>query len=218
MNKNCYIAGAGEFCENTLPGKDDYIIAVDGGYAALIERGITPDLVVGDFDSLPVEFMDLLSGHPNVIRCPAEKDDTDMMIAVEHGLELGYKTFLINGGLGGRLDHTLGNIQVLTYIARKSAWGVLFGNRETVMAFNNTMELKNNVPGSLISIFSADIARRVTIKGLKYTLDDGILSNDHPVGISNEFIGETAFIEAAGDVLIVVTNGMSVYNIEGHEE
>jgi len=98
----CYIAGAGEFVENELPIASDFVIAADGGYTELVGRGIVPDLVVGDFDSLGTA-----PDHPNIVFSPVEKDDTDMMLAVRQGLDRGYMSFIINGGVGGRLDHTL---------------------------------------------------------------------------------------------------------------
>ena len=87
----CYIVGAGEFDESTLPLSDDFVIAADGGFVYLHERGIEPDLIVGDFDSLPAEFMDAVNRHPNVTRVSAEKDDTDMLLAVKEGLKRGFK-------------------------------------------------------------------------------------------------------------------------------
>ena len=207
MSGNCYIAGAGEFFESTLPGKDDYIIAADGGYAALTSRGITPDLVVGDFDSLPPELSKSLSGHPNVIRTPEEKDDTDMMLAVRLGLERGYKTFIINGGLGGRLDQTLANIQILTYIAERNARGILTGRDVQVTAIRDgEIRFPQDMPkGSVISVFSAaGKAEGVSLTGLKYPLDNAVITSSYPIGVSNEFIGEPAKVSVENGILIIM--------------
>jgi len=206
MNKRCYIAGAGEFNEKTLPGKDDYIIAANGGYAALKSRGITPDLVVGDFDSLEKE-----PSHPNIVRCPAEKDDTDMMLAVKQGLERGYTNFLINGGLGGRLDQTVANIQILTYIVNRNARGILTGNDVNVAAIKNSdMQISpGEKQNGTVSIFSAgDKAEGVTLKGLKYRLEDAVITNDYPIGVSNEFTDETAVISVTSGILIIMWDGL----------
>ena len=206
MNKRCYIAGAGEFNEKTLPGKDDYIIAANGGYAALKTRGITPDLVVGDFDSLEKE-----PSHPNIVRCPAEKDDTDMMLAVKQGLERGYTNFLINGGLGGRLDQTVANIQILTYIVNRNARGILTGNDVNVAAIKNSdMQISpGEKQNGTVSIFSAgDKAEGVTLKGLKYRLEDAVITNDYPIGVSNEFTDETAVISVTSGILIIMWDGL----------
>jgi len=202
MMKRCYIAGAGEFCENELPRQDDFVIAANGGYDALKSRGITPDLVVGDFDSIAN-----MPNHPNIIRSNAEKDDTDMMLAVRYALEHGYKTFLINGGLGGRLDQTLANIQILTYIAENGAHGTHLGNGVRVTAINNgSIEFDPDKENKeTISVFSAgSVAEGVTLKGLKYPLADATLTNLYPLGVSNEFTGKPATISVKNGTLIII--------------
>ena len=117
----CYIFGAGDrtSCHIEL-AEEDLVIAADGGFDYLEEIGLRADCVLGDFDS--VESYNLPS---DCIRYPRKKDDTDMMLAARLGLDKGYTEFRIYGGLGGRLDHTLGNIQVLTYLSRQGAMGTL---------------------------------------------------------------------------------------------
>ena len=209
MNKRCYIAGAGEFCENRLPAYGDYIIAADAGYAVLSQYGIIPDLIVGDFDSLDKypQLLKTLSGHPNVIQSPVEKDDTDMMLAVRKGLELGFKSFIINGGLGGRLDQTYANIQILAYIAENDASGILYGQEMNVTAVRNSkIELfPDKLQTGIISVFChGDKAEGVTIKGLKYPLKDAALNCTYPIGISNEILGNNAVISVREGVLIII--------------
>jgi len=220
MENRCFIAGAGEFCENALPGKGDYIIAADGGYAALASRGITPDLIIGDFDSLAPDLLSAVSEHPNVIRSSTEKDDTDMMLAVRYGLKRGYETFVINGGLGGRLDQTLANIQILVYIADNGTRGTLHGHGVCVTVIKNGelrfsrgeagsgVEAGDVEAGGVISVFSArDKAEGVTLKGFKYPLNDATLTNDYPIGVSNEFTGVPAVVSVADGTLIVIWDG-----------
>jgi len=150
LHTRCYIAGASEFNGEVLPRSGDYVIAADAGYLELVSRGITPDLVVGDFDSLgsaPV--------HPNTIHSPAEKDDTDVMLAVKQGFSRGFREFIINGGLGGRLDHTLANIQILVYLARREALGVLIGRDMCATAISNGTAWFMPGASGYISVFSA---------------------------------------------------------------
>jgi len=202
--------GAGEFDETKLPAESDYIIAADGGYASLIAHNLLPDLIVGDFDSLPPELTDAVLSHPNVIRSNTEKDDTDMMLAVRQGLQRGFKTFFINGGLGGRLDQTLANLQILEYIANRDARGSLIGHDIFITVIKNTKvqftpDSKRN---STVSIFCAgDRAEGVTLKGLKYPLTDAILTSDNPIGISNETAGQPASISVKKGALIIIFNG-----------
>jgi len=213
MNKRCYIAGAGEFDENVLPVDGDYIIAADGGYAALTSHGITPDLIVGDFDSLPADLSDAVEKHPNVIRSNAEKDDTDMMLAVRQGLERGFKTFIINGGLGGRLDQTLANIHILEYIANRDACGTLVGHDAhiTVIKDKELHITPNSNQNSIVSIFCAgDKAEGITLRGLKYPLTNATLTSDNPIGISNETTGKPAKISVENGTVIIIYDGSKV--------
>ena len=109
----CYIVGAMSLTPNLrpYPAPDDYVIAADRGFDSLLAYGVMPDLAVGDFDSLGHR-----PNHPNVIQLPAEKDDTDMVYALRKGLEMGYRRFILLGGVGGRLEHTLGNLQLLDWL------------------------------------------------------------------------------------------------------
>ena len=203
MGTCCYIAGAGEFVDDELPERGDYIIAADAGYVELVSRGIAPDLLIGDFDSLGN-----IPEHPNIIRSPAEKDDTDMMLAVKQGMALGFRTFIINGGLGGRLDHTLANTQLLAYIAKSGARGILLGRDMCATAITNGAARFKSRASGLISVFSAGgTAEGVTLSGLKYMLDKATLTCDYPIGVSNEFIGKPATIAVDAGTLIIMWTG-----------
>jgi len=202
MNGRCYIAGAGEFVDSILPEDGDFIIAADAGYKSLTSRGIVPDLVVGDFDSLG-EAPD----HPNVLQSPIEKDDTDMMLAVKQGLERGYNLFTINGGLGGRIDQTLANIQILAYLAENDSFGTLLGIDTCVIAIKGgEVDLSvDKTIGKKISVFShGEKTEGVTLKGLKYPLENETITNTYPIGISNEFVDEEVVISVDNGTLIIM--------------
>jgi thiamine pyrophosphokinase len=200
LGRRCFIAGAGDFCGLEPPTQGDYIIAADGGYARLDALGIVPDLVIGDFDSLANA-----PDHPNIVRTPAAKDDSDVGLAVKAGLAQGCKNFIIDGGLGGRLDHTLANIQILIHLASQGARGFLVGCGASVTAITNSaLQLESRTSG-YVSIFSAGgNAIGVTIEGLKYPLRDAVLTCRHPLGLSNEFIGKPATVSVRDGTLIVV--------------
>ncbi|MDY3909845.1 MAG: thiamine diphosphokinase [Eubacterium sp.] len=195
-NRICYIFGAGERsgCEISL-SPEDFVIAADGGFDYLNDLGLRADVVLGDFDS--VLSYELPS---DSIRFPREKDDTDMMLAVKLGLEKGYREFAIYGGLGGRLDHTLANLQVLVYLSRNEACGTLYSDNYAIRVISDgTISFGKdhpaNVEGNLCSVFSvSDVSVKVTIHGLKYEINDVNLTNSFPLGISNEFTGKKAYI------------------------
>lgn len=195
----CYIVGAGEWEPYILPaGSEDLVIAVDGGYEYL--KGQRIDLVVGDFDSLPY-----VPDHPNVLRLHPEKDDTDMLVAVKEGLKAGYQSFYIYGGCGGRMDHTLANIQCLAYLAGEGARGHLMGRKEIVTVIQNESASFAARDKGYISVFAyGEKAEGVTIQGLKYPLQDAVLKDTFPIGVSNEFIGKPAHILVKNGRLLIV--------------
>ena len=197
----CYIAGAGKWNgESFVPRDGDCVIAADGGYRYLLERGIRVDLVMGDFDS---------SKRPdiqNVKVYPREKDETDLYIAVQEGLERGYRRFVIYGGLNGeRFDHTVGNLQIVVSLAKKGVTACLIDKATTVTAVHNgTLVLPPELRG-YVSVFSfSNEARGVSLRGLKYELEDHTLYNDFPLGVSNEFTRRTGCIQVKDGTLLVV--------------
>ena len=105
----------GEAKEYLQTDAGDMLICADGGYDAAIAHGLQPDLVIGDFDSMPFEHVQGCE----TIRLPVHKDDTDMVVCLEEGRRRGYTSFRIAGCLGGRLDHTIANLQTLSYIIER---------------------------------------------------------------------------------------------------
>lgn len=202
MEKICYIIGAGDVTDpNIKASADDLIICADGGYKYKTLLGRECDMVVGDFDSLGS-----IPDIENKIVAPTEKDETDMMLAVMSGYERGYRNFVILGALGGeRNDHSVANIQLLHYIVSKGARGTLLHGDEVFTAFkNDTLTLGAERKG-YISVFSlTDESRGVTIRNLKYTLENATLYSYMPVGVSNEFMGEKSCISVEDGVLLVV--------------
>lgn len=202
----CYIVGAGEienpgwFRRQVRPKEKDCLIAADGGFAICDRCGIRVDMVIGDFDSLGY-----VPDHSDIIRMPQEKDDTDLHYAVKKGLEKGYRTFEIYGATGGREGHTMANYQTLVYLAHQHACGILRSVNVQVTAIeNDTLRLPAYQSG-MVSVFCmGDRAGGVTLNGLKYLLSEAVLTNDMPVGVSNEFIGEAAEITVADGTLLVM--------------
>lgn len=184
------------------PMPDDLVIAADGGYTALTQHGVRCDLLIGDFDSLTCR----LPSDTETMRFPPEKDDTDTALAYREGAKRGYTDFVVYGGTGGLLDHTYANLCLL-HRAR------LDGNRMTLVGkqnlcrviVNESLHLPFSV-GKRVSVFAAGgVARGVTIKGLKYTVDDATLTPDFPLGVSNEFTDVDGYIDVKDGALLVIT-------------
>ena len=198
----CHVVGAGEFCPRGLtPGPGDLVIAADGGFAALEGLGLSPDLVVGDFDSLG-HWPD----HPHVVALPVEKDDTDMHSAIRLGWERGYRAFRLYGGTGGRIDHTLANIQSLAWLASQGGRGWLVGPdwTATVLSDGGALTLEAGRQGTVSVFCLGDRAEGVDIQGLKYGLSDGVLTADYPLGVSNSFLGGESRVSVRRGKLLVL--------------
>ena len=196
---NCIIFCAGEF-DGLLekPTKDDYIIAADGGYRHTQALGITPDAVLGDFDSLG-----FVPEGAEVF--PVEKDDTDAMLSVRQGLKMGCDRFYIYGGMEGkRLDHTVANLQTLLYLAEKDAQGFLIGKEQIATVIKNDTLSIPAVTGT-VSVFAiGGDAKDVTITGLQYETDNITLTPGFPLGVSNHGIGKDAAITVKDGALLVI--------------
>lgn len=197
----CYVVGAGDFYPRGLaPRAGDLLMAADGGFRHLAGLGLTSDVLIGDFDSLPDR-----PALARVVELPKEKDDTDLLAALKLGLKQGYAAFHLYGGTGGRVDHTLANIQCLYYLARRGALGFLH-DRDSVLCLIEGGELAFDAAcRGYVSVFAyAGAARGVALKGLKYELADATLWADCPLGVSNEFTGRPARVSVGEGALLVV--------------
>ncbi|WP_273402264.1 thiamine diphosphokinase [Traorella massiliensis] len=204
MNKRCILIGAGEMKEKNISlEKNDFVIAVDGGYQYCLNLNIHPDLVVSDFDSYPHEIKGI-----EILRSQPEKDDTDMMLAILAGLERGYDEFVIYGGMGGRLEHTLGNIQCLNFLCQKKAHGIMISQNSRVEVLGKGSRSYDASMSGYISIFSLADESVISIENLKYSLDHKRISNATTLGVDNEFIGKESKITLhEGCICIVITEG-----------
>ena len=209
----CIVIGAGDLTLGEIQlSEEDFIIAADGGLSYCALLGVEPDLIVGDFDSVSDQeaeaIKELESRIPErIIRFPREKDDTDMLAALKEGFFRGYRDFRIYAATGGRLDHTLANIQCLMYLKNHDAVGYLVDGAGMVLVIaNEAVRFQKSLEGYL-SLFSLERQTSgVTIRNMKYTLENAVITNDFPVGISNEFIGEEAEIIVENGALVCIVS------------
>ena len=198
----CYIFGALE--TNDLPyapSKEDYIIAADKGLNSLKRLGIEPDIIIGDFDSLG-----FIPKGENVKVLPVKKDYTDIGFAVNYAFDLGFNEFIIYGAIGGLLDHTVANLQLASYISKRGGKAVFVGENTFATSITNST-LKITEGKGRISIFSyGEKASGVSISGLKYTLENAEITNDFPIGVSNEFEENNAVVTVKNGTLLIISN------------
>ena len=196
----CYIVGAAPTCAPFFPEKDDFIIAADGGQAALSRLSLTPHLVVGDFDS---------SAAPAAVpyvKHPVEKDDTDCALAIREGRARGYHTFALFGCLGGRLDHTLGAVQTALGAAKEGATLYLVGEGFLCRVLTEG-EFTFTPTGKVSVLALSERAEGVGIAGLKYSLTNAVLTNAFPLGVSNEGQGIPATVSVKTGALLILWEG-----------
>ncbi len=184
--KTFAIFGSGEYGD-APPVREagDFVIAADGGLARLEAWNIVPDLIVGDFDS----YRGTLPEDIEIIRHPVMKDQTDMELAVREALRRGASRVVMYGGLGGRLDHALANIQLLAMLARRNVECRLTGKNETVTALCRKRARFSPDFRGTVSVFAYGGDAVVTETGLLYKLDRHTLTDEKPLGVSNEFTG-----------------------------
>lgn len=209
----CQIWGAGQYYgqEQVCPDAS-LLIAADGGADQAASRGVTPDLIVGDFDSITspplpdagpgdqgrsrVSFSNQPGHHsPIVKRLPAEKDDTDMLAAVKLGWEQGCRIFQIYGGLGGRMDHTLANLNLISRVAAAGGWACMHGQGMVVTAISCGSLSFPAWPcegEAILSVLSAsDKSAGIREEGLKYQVENMTMTNLEVTGVSNAFLPNT---------------------------
>lgn len=180
--------------------EDDYIICADGGYAFCIKENIVPDVIIGDFDSWQGE----LPKSGQIVQYPKDKDDTDTLLCLKYGMKHGFSDFVIVGGMGGRLDHTIANLQCMSFAADhgKSVWMVEPCNAVTMIS-GGSVEI-NQKEGFKLSLLSfSEECRGVFAHGVKYPLENAVLHNSFPIGISNEFAESKAKITCLSGKLLI---------------
>lgn len=213
VKKQAILIGAGEWNTNmadTIKEKkseDSFIIALDGGLVFCEEQGIVPDMIVGDFDSLPLAKQKLLEKYPQEIiyRLPCEKDDTDTLAALRLAVERGFVQFIIYGGLGGRFSHTMANIQSLLFLKEQGLHGELVGADSRIFLIKDESCTFSAKEKGYVSVFAlGGTVNGVTLRNLKYEISDAELTDSFPIGVSNEFVGKEAEITVGKGVLLVV--------------
>lgn len=204
--KTCYIVGAGAFTQRELtPREGDLLIAADGGYIPLQSLGLTPHILLGDFDSLGA-LPKALDPAVEIVRYPVEKDDTDTGLALQTGYDRGYRDFRLYGCGGGRLDHLLANMQSMARYQKLGAQTRLVDPAYDLYALHNgTLTLPERPVGTLLSVFCHGAeARGVTLRGLQYPLNEATLTCDLPLGVSNHYAQPEAQVSVKEGTLLIM--------------
>ena len=180
--------------------EDDFYICCDSGLKHREKLGIIPNLIVGDFDSYKNPHMDV-----ETIILPCEKDDTDTVFAVKEALSRGFQDFLLVGVIGGRLDHTLGNVSLLLMLGAQGKEAMALDDfSEMQIVSDQPAQIENRYAYfSLLNI--SGTAQGITIKNAKYPLAEAEISCEYQYGISNEVLpGKYAVVTVKQGRLLLI--------------
>ena len=183
--KRCVIVGGAEIGDyemiksHLLP--DDYSVFCDSGLKHCGMLSLYPDLIVGDFDShenpdLPVE----------TIILPCEKDDTDTVYAVKEAVKRGFSDFLLIGTIGGRIDHTLGNLSILLMLHEQGKKVTMLDDYSEISVAGTDISFVDESFSYFSLLCVSETAKGVNVLNAKYPLHDAEISWNYPYGISNE--------------------------------
>lgn len=202
--KRCVIVGGADIGRydrvRSRLREDDFYICCDSGLRHRAGLGITPDLIVGDFDSHENPHL----GTETIV-LPREKDDTDTVFAVREAIRRGFQDFLLTGVVGGRLDHTLGNVSLLLMLdAQGKRAAALDDYAEMEIVSRRPARIEDRYPYfSLLNI--SGLARGITIRNAKFPLDNAEITCEYQYGISNEVLpGMTAEVTVEEGRLLLI--------------
>ena len=183
----------------------DVVIAADGGARQALDLGVTPEIVIGDFDSLAEAEVQVLSGlGVQFQRYPSAKDETDLELALLYALKAGHSPIIILGAFGGRLDQALGNIALLSDPALSGVDIRLEDGLTEAFFVRDTAEI-HGAPGDTVSFIPwGGPVEGVTTSGLAYPLRDEPLFPFRTRSISNQMLAQTASVSLRTGLLLCV--------------
>ena len=201
------------FANGTLPAldaarrlirPDDLLIAADGGTRHILDLERTPSIIIGDLDSLTSDLRPLAEAGTQIIQHPRDKNETDLELALDHAIKLGFREIVILAALGGRLDQTLGNLSLMTNVERFTLNVRLDNGVESAQFCRARSEVRGR-RGDLVSLIPwGGEVTGVRTEGLRWPLSDETLYPHKTRGISNEMTGDVAHIQIASGLLLVI--------------
>lgn len=207
-----YIYTGGEIHPDGLrerPASDDLRIAADGGYLHARRLGEQIDLLVGDFDSLgSTAAAEVEAAGGEVLRVPAEKDETDTQLAVREAVKRGADEMVIIGGLSGRLDHTLSNLAILESLWEHRVGAYITDGRNRARFVKNDSLLIANEGFRYLALIAVDEkCKGVSAEGVKYPLQGATLCRKNQYAVSNEILGPAALVSVKkGRMFVIESN------------
>jgi len=203
----CLIIGFGDDLPKTPPDitTNTLVISIDGGYSYTKDWGLTPNLLVGDLDSIdPEHRQSLVLEEIPILEYPVEKDQTDLEIAVDYAVSLGITEFILTGAWGSRIDHSLGNLEILYKLGLRGLNAQLLTGKAQIFLVNQslTLELPLDTTVSLLPL--TPTVTGVSTEGLYYPLVNAKLTKGQTRTISNLTISSTVKITKKDGILLAI--------------
>ncbi len=186
--------------------RPDRVIAVDSGMDFLARNQLSADLMIGDFDSISEEVLKEHGEKTERMSFPGTKDESDLGLAIMEAIKRGATEIYILGGLGGRFDHSVANVQAMTYALRRDIPCFLLDEKNRIRLINKRTSIKKKDQyGKYVSIlaFTSEVTG-VSLKGFYYPVENAIFTVNYPLGVSNQIIDEKAVIELKSGVLLLI--------------
>lgn len=183
----------------------DKLVCADGGARHLKNMGLTPQVIIGDMDSLTPEILaHFMERGSRISRHPREKKETDTQLALEYAWQLLPREVRIYGGMGGRIDHTLANISLLAAGANKGVPTKLVDEWCEVSVITKSTAIEGLIGQTVSLLPLASPAAGIDLKGFAYPLDGGRMELGAPYGISNLLAADRAVVSIATGSLLLV--------------
>jgi len=205
----CIIISSGSFGDynwaRKIIGKHDFIICADGGARHIFNMGITPQIILGDFDSIDMATKRYyLEKEVKFIEFPKDKDFTDTELAVEYAIEHGAKDITLMGVIGSRMDHTLANISILLPLSVRGIHARIVDENNEIVLTRESISISGN-PGELLSIIPlSERVEGLCLTGMEYPLDNATIKFGSSIGISNRFLSDNAKVDfESGTILLI---------------
>jgi thiamine pyrophosphokinase len=193
-----------DFCQSQVT-PTDLVICADGGAGNALALGLTPDVVIGDLDSLDESLRSRLEKeHCQFIAHPARKDETDLELAVKYAAEQGAQEMLILGALGYRLDHALANVLLLALPELCSVRAKILDGKQEVLLIRDEAIIEGQVGNTLSLLPLTEKVTGIYTQGLEYPLENGTLYLGPARGVSNVLTAPQARVCVGQGLLLAV--------------
>jgi thiamine pyrophosphokinase len=193
----------------------DILIAADAGLEVILSLGLTPDLAVGDFDSVDEAILRQIGPATRIVPFPPRKNKTDTHLALEQALATDPDEVIICGAFGDRLDHVLGLVTLLAGLETRATVRLLGARQEIRLARKPAPTAGFSAPetglvritgrpGDTVSLLPlSPIVTGVETEGLDYPLSGATLRWGETLGVSNEMLGQEASVRVDEGLLLV---------------